>query len=182
MYALQATASGRRHGAFAHGKDPGLYISKQFSRTVKVMEPNDNYIRPCQWILWSSTSSKALVISPEEADALLPSLRQHRKPPGASRTHLIVYSAPVTRRMLHFNDLNYHATPPLLPSTKVPLWLKIELGIFSGRLYFEWPEYEELLSYLGVKTTVEGDDYLGNLSPEPFVQKPLTFRKFCIGQ
>lgn len=179
---LQCTASGRRHGAFAQVKSPGLYVSKQFSRTVRVTEPNDNFIRPCQWILWSTASNKALVVSPEEADALLPYLRQRRQPAGASRTHLIVYSAPVTRRMLHFNDLSYHATPPLLPDTKVPLWLKVELGIFAGRLYFEWHEYKELLSYLGVQTIVgEDEDYLGNSSRDTFVQKPLTFRKSCIG-
>ncbi|OAG11713.1 uncharacterized protein CC84DRAFT_1133705 [Paraphaeosphaeria sporulosa] len=175
LSALQCTASGRRHGAFAQNKSPGLYVSKQFSRTVKVTEPNDNFIRPCQWILWSITSNKALVISPEEADALLPYLRQHRPAAGASRIHLIVYSAPITRRMLHFNDLSYHATPPLIPGTKVPSWLKIELGIFAGRLYFEWHEYEGLLSYLGVQTMVGGGEYLGNSSRDTFVQKPLTF-------
>ncbi|KAL1610088.1 hypothetical protein SLS60_001753 [Paraconiothyrium brasiliense] len=118
LSALQHTASGRKHGAFIHSKTSGLFVSKQFGRTVKVIESNDNFIRPCQWILWSPATSKALVISPEEADELLPSLR---------------------------------------------------------RLYFEWYEYEELLSYLGVKTTIGEDDYMGDFSQDTFVQKPLTF-------
>ncbi|KAJ4350053.1 uncharacterized protein N0V89_008674 [Didymosphaeria variabile] len=175
LSALQHTASGRKYGAFTHGRSSGLFVSKQYSRTVKMVEPNDNFIRPCQWIFWSHATNKALIISPEEADALLPSLRQRCHSGGPSRAHLVVYSAPVTRRMLHFNNLNYHVTPPLPPNAKVPQWLKIELGIFAGRLYFEWPEYKDLISYLGVKTDIGEDDCLGEFSQNTFVQKPLTF-------
>jgi hypothetical protein len=76
--------------------------------------------------------------------------------------------------MLHFNNLRYHATPPLAQNIEVPTWLKIQLGIFAGRLYFEWNEYEELMEYLGakVKPFKESDES----SHEDFVQKPLTFR------
>jgi len=53
--------------------------------------------------------------------------------------------------MLHFNDLKYYAVPTLPKSWRAPLWLKIELGIFAGRLYFEYEEYASLCTFLGVQ-------------------------------
>lgn len=52
--------------------------------------------------------------------------------------------------MLHFNDLGYYAMPNLPAGWQTPTWLKVELGIFAGRLYFEYDEYSELCDYLGV--------------------------------
>lgn len=179
--ALQQTACGTKHGPFAVAiaKRSNLFISTQFSKTVKIAELNDNFIRPCHWVIWSPAANKALVISPEEADALIPMIRRfvHVKDTPSSQTHLIVYSAPVTRRMLHFNNLDYHATPPLPRKTKVPTWLKIELGIFSGKLYFEWSEYQALLGYLGITMGSEQETRLSDASEETFVKKPLTFCK-----
>lgn len=53
--------------------------------------------------------------------------------------------------MLHFNDLRYYAVPSLPKSWTAPTWLKIELGIFAGRLYFEYTEYSDLCKFLGVR-------------------------------
>jgi hypothetical protein len=120
-----------------------------------------------------------MIVSPEEADALIPLLRRYRGPKSqVGSTHLIVYSAPVTRRMLHFNGLTYHATPALPRNFKIPGWVKIELGIFAGRLYFSWEEYEELAAYLGVQTSTDTSKGLELVKREAFVKKPLTFRKY----
>ena len=51
--------------------------------------------------------------------------------------------------MLHFNGLQYYAVPSLPTAWKAPTWLKIELGIFAGRLYFDYEEYDDLCKYLG---------------------------------
>lgn len=51
--------------------------------------------------------------------------------------------------MLHFNSLVYYAMPDLPAVWQAPTWLKIELGIFAGRLYFEYNEYGDLREYLG---------------------------------
>ena len=181
LSSLQRTATGRKHGPFLiiRRETSGLFVSTQFSRTVRLVEPNDNFFRPCQWILWCPTADAALAVSPEEADAPLPYLRRvSSKSTSACLTHLIVYSAPVTRRMLHFNDLTYRATPPLPKDAKALTWLKIELGMLSGRLYFGWPEYHDLLSTLGVKQTVQHQEQIDTFAPETFVQKPLTFGEF----
>ncbi|UPX20197.1 uncharacterized protein EKO05_0010437 [Ascochyta rabiei] len=166
FFTLGRTALGSKRG-ISPSMASNLWVSAQFSRTVDVYEPNDIYVRPTQWIVWSSISDKALLVSQEEANALVPVLRSKAQPEGV---HLIVYAAPVTRRMLHFNSLDYHATPPLPVNFKAPTWLQVELGIFSGRLYLEWHEHAELLGYLGLKLDLSVDS-----SVIPFAKKALIF-------
>ena len=86
----------------------------------------------------------ALIITPEEAEVIIPVFRTAKWPV----THLLVYAAPVTKSMLHFDSLNYYSLPSLLRDWKPPQWLTIELGLFSGRLYFGIEEYAALLGYL----------------------------------
>lgn len=164
--ALSQTALGLKR-SISSSMPSRLWISEQFSRTVDTHHPNDVYVRPAQWVLWSSISEKALLISPEEADTLVPILRSRSEPEGV---YLLVYAAPVTRRMLQFNCLDYHATPALPEGFRPPTWLSIEIGIFSGRLYFDWHEYAALLGYLGLKQDLSVD-----LDARPFTAKPLTF-------
>ncbi|CAI6342575.1 unnamed protein product [Periconia digitata] len=168
FWALQNTAMGKRYGASLKVPSTAsmLMISTQYRRTVRLVEPNDNFMRPCQWLLLSSRTGQAVALSPEEADAVLPLLRNTRGP-----AHLIVYSAPVTRRMLHFNDLNYYAVPSLPKYFTIPTLLRIELGIFAGRLYFAWTEYEAMCDYLGIARTVE-ETYDQDSC---FTTKPLSF-------
>ena len=86
------------------------------------------------------------MIIPEEAEVLLRLLRDSVD----SRTHLLTFATPTTRRMLHFNDLTYYAVPALPGNWRAPTWLTVELGIFAGRLYFEFDEYDGLRDYLGL--------------------------------
>jgi len=58
--------------------------------------------------------------------------------------------------MLHFNNLTFYAIPTLPDEWKAPTWLTIELGIFAGRLYFEFEEYAGLRKYLGFVDADEG--------------------------
>lgn len=167
---LQQTAVGKKHGSLtAATMASKLYFSKQFSRVVKVTEPNDNFIRPCQWLLWSPDREVALVVSPEEANQLIP-LLQRITPPAC---YMLVYAAPVTRRMLHFNSLQYYSIPTLPSMFKAPIWLKIQLGIFAGRLYFGWDEYDPMLDYLGVGECKENQ----TAGWGAFAKQPLTFCK-----
>ncbi|KAF2186028.1 hypothetical protein K469DRAFT_664515 [Zopfia rhizophila CBS 207.26] len=173
FYALKKTALGIKHRLRSENATSKLYVSSQFSRTVNIVQPNDNFLRPVQWILWSICSETALVIIPEEANLLIPILRQE-----LADTHLILYSAPVTRRMLHFNSLDFYAIPPLPAGFKAPTWLTIELGILSGRLYFEWEEYGEMLRFLGINSDdrMSGlDDEIQSAKLERFTKNPLTF-------
>lgn len=75
---------------------------------------------------------------------MIPIIRAQKQP----KVHLIVHAAPTTKNMRHFNDLSYIVFPHLPKDHKIPSWLSLELGIFSGRLYFQFPEYALLMRYL----------------------------------
>ncbi|KAF2634183.1 hypothetical protein P280DRAFT_474819 [Massarina eburnea CBS 473.64] len=77
--------------------------------------------------------------------------------------------------MLHFNNLDYYAIPSLPTNFKAPTWLKIELGIFSGRLYFEWDEYDEMLQYFGAPPSASLNKSAQPIERKTFAKKPLTF-------
>jgi hypothetical protein len=163
------TSLGLKHTVNSSMKS-GLWISAEFSRTIETYAPNDNYVRSSHWILWSTISQQALLVSPEEANHLIPIMQEQQALHDGGSVHLIVYAAPVTRRMLHFNQLDYYAMPTLPADFQAPVWLRVEMGLFAGRLYLEWDEYYQLLEYLGLDE---------NLSQHPekdaFAKKPLTF-------
>ncbi|KAL1792497.1 hypothetical protein ACET3X_009004 [Alternaria dauci] len=166
----RTTSLGHKHTVNSSMKS-GLWISAEFSRTIEIYAPNDNYIRPSHWVLWSTVGQQALLISPEEANQLIPIMQEQQQALlNDGSVHLIVYAAPVTRRMLQFNQLDYYAMPALPTNFEAPIWLRVEMGLFAGRLYLEWDEYYLLLEYLGLDE---------NLSQHPekdaFAKKPLTF-------
>ncbi|RAK87649.1 hypothetical protein BO79DRAFT_246177 [Aspergillus costaricaensis CBS 115574] len=124
---------------------PHLLVSHEFTRTVKSKHRiGDEFTRSVNWLLYNTKNETAIVIIPEEAEALIPILRTCAAP----STHLITYAAPVTRRMLHFEKLDYYTTPPLSSSHTLPAWLSFELGILAGRLYFGYTEYEVITEHL----------------------------------
>ena len=183
---LDRTQLGKKYGVQTASLLPRLYVSDEFMRTVvtkKTKKLLDNYTvslslpiltsptnssssqRPVNWVLWSTLSQTAMVIIPEEAELLIPKLRTAQKP----RVHLLLYAAPVTRKMLHFNKLDLYAIPSLPAEWKAPSWLSFELGILSGRLYFDFADYEFILhglrcdvdsiEYIDLTSAVEPDDY-----------------------
>lgn len=88
----------------------------------------------------------AILVSPEEAELLIPICRDVR----GNVVHLLTYAAPTTQKMLHFNDLSYHAIPTLPASWSAPMWLKIQIGIFAGCFYFAYAELKHLCDFLGL--------------------------------
>ncbi|KAH8656605.1 hypothetical protein BGZ60DRAFT_384977 [Tricladium varicosporioides] len=123
-----------------------LYVSAEFMRTVELGKrvPNDNFLRPVEWILWSPSNKTALIVISEEAELLIPMIRVARN----QMVHLITYAAPVTKNMLHFNRLSYYVLPRLPNGYVAPDWLSIELGIFAGRLYTNFSECSPVANYL----------------------------------
>lgn len=78
-----------------------------------------------------------MVIIPEEAEAMIHRLKSQRSP----KVYLLAYLAPVTKEMIKLGQLDYY-TLPILPSNhKFPTWLRIELGILAGSLYFSYDDY-----------------------------------------
>ncbi|KAK3307698.1 uncharacterized protein B0T15DRAFT_415095 [Chaetomium strumarium] len=148
---IATTALGRKHkvswrGRHAHSK---LFVSAEFGRTVKLythLAP-DNFLRPVSWILWSELTETAIILIPEEAEHIIQMMHAEKTHPKIS---LITYASPVTRKMLAFDNLTFFSMPALPQGWVAPQWLKTELGLLAGRLYFEWHEYDALCKFLGI--------------------------------
>ncbi|RYP03732.1 hypothetical protein DL765_010402 [Monosporascus sp. GIB2] len=178
LRSLARTSLGRKYKVNQEASSSQLFVSTEFEKTVKLVieSANDNFMRPVNWILYSPTPEAAVIITPEEAEIILPMVR---KPDSA--TFLLTYAAPVTRRMLHFNHLKYYSIPSLPNAWAAPQWLTTELGFFAGRLYFEWSEYGSICRMLGIdesapvlneSDTTEGDtsDQLTDFATETSAQ------------
>ncbi|KAL4873947.1 hypothetical protein BDV12DRAFT_191814 [Aspergillus spectabilis] len=143
---LEHTQLGKKYKIEGSSLVCHIYLSAEFIRTIKLKksgEKNDTYTRPVNWIVYNMVTETALVVIPEEAEELIPVMRT-----GPPNTHLIMYAAPWTKSMLHFNSLDYFALPSLPDGWNPPVWLPFELGILGGRLYFPFSEYEDILSRL----------------------------------
>ncbi|KAJ4247759.1 hypothetical protein NW762_012967 [Fusarium torreyae] len=157
FHALARTGIGRKFKVHSKATHSKLLETVEFGRTIKPKGDlsTDNFLRPVNWVLWSPVAEIAIVINPEEAEALIPLMRD---PNSKVATYLLIYSAPITRKMLQFNDLTFYSIPPLPSDWKAPSWLQVELGIYGGRLYFEWDEYEDMCALLGIQDGVIEDD------------------------
>jgi hypothetical protein len=98
----------------------------------------------------------AIIICPEEAEEIIKYFHNISFSRSA-QTALLTYAAPVTRKMLHFNDFTYYTMPDLPSGWVAPNWLKIELGIFAGRLYFQYDEYAGLCKFLGIDNSPKSE-------------------------
>lgn len=83
-----------------------------------------------------------------------------------------------------FNTLKYLTIPA--EGFSLPSWFRIELGIFAGRLYFDYREYTALLSWLGIREVVDlqppvpsssGSNGLGINQPLKFLVEWLAYRR-----
>ncbi|KAL8950441.1 MAG: hypothetical protein Q9183_007525, partial [Haloplaca sp. 2 TL-2023] len=152
--ALRHTAVGRRLGISDSAKASTLFITQDFNKTVMPDHsalPRDEYCRPVHWLLWSTVTSTAIIVSDYEADSLIPVLRNNIEPV----VYLITYAAPITRSMVSFFDkLDFFAIPPLPPTWQAPTWLVRDLGIFSGRTYFDFEaQYGPVCEALGLPSS-----------------------------
>jgi len=178
--AMRRTAVGQRYGINSTATESKLYVTSDFMATIHTPrgQPRDEYLRPVQWILWSTVSEAAMIISPPEAEAILDDLR--------FSTHLICYAAPVTRSMLAFDTLKFYSVPCLPAKWRAPRWLVRDLGIFAGRLYFAYENYPAICEAIGIPppddVPLEGDGWdelpfseVTSKVSEPFSQTPLEF-------
>jgi hypothetical protein len=74
--------------------------------------------------------------------------------------------------MLHFNNLRYYTIPEMSPGWEPPLWLVVEVGLFAGRLYFDFEELEHIRIMFALGDHASGtpatlDGAMDDLSLEP---------------
>jgi hypothetical protein len=110
------------------------------TRSCRSPEPLTDYLRPVNWVLTSGSGedSVVIVISPYEANELLPDIRRN------GNVRLQIYAPKVTASMRSFSDLTFHTIPesPTIAWTS-PAHTRIALNLFSGQLYFDSKEEYE---------------------------------------
>ena len=148
-----------------------LLVTGDFSKTVGLPKeiPLDDFQRSVQWIVYSRTNDIAMIISPFEAEKAVEVIEKAKQ----YGVHLLTYAAPVTRKMAHFDNLKFHSIPPLPPLWKAPQWISIDIGLFAGRLHFEFSDYDRLRAYLGIHPNDSLSVRLAR--PSPFTDDPRPF-------
>lgn len=153
-----------------------ILVTTDFVRTVQRNTTgrflSDAYQRPVQWILTSQPTNwdTVLVLSPYEANALLPTVRTSK------HVTLHVYCARPTREIKPLDDLALFPTPsrpPAAPATAwsggpFPLRLRVQLNLFAGQLYVQAPdEYAALCRLLRLSRAAACDGVV--LAPDGFI-------------
>jgi hypothetical protein len=147
---------------------PSPLATTDFAVTTKDSSISDltNYLRPVNWVLSSGSgrNSIVIVISPYEANELLPVIRKNDK------VRLHIYAPRVTNSMRSFSDLSFY-TIPESPGREwtVPMHLRIELNLFAGQLYFDSREqYQRVCALLALHMAHPGAKHVevdGFVSP-----------------
>ncbi len=138
--------------------DPPALATKDFAITTRkstVMRMND-YLRPVNWVLSFASGSSVIVISPYEANELLPIIRKSEK------VQLHVYAPRVTALMRSFSNLTFYSIPePLSREWAAPGHLRIQLNLFAGQLYFDSrEEYERVCVLLALHMAHPGAEHI----------------------
>ncbi|KAF3913599.1 hypothetical protein ABW20_dc0110554 [Dactylellina cionopaga] len=171
--AIRRTCSlGEKYHIDYNASSGSLYFSTEFSKTVHSYSGkfNDNFQRPVNWILISTATSIAIIVNPEEAEYLIPHLNSGSRD---SSVHLFTYAAPITRKMVQFDNLRFFTIPTIQNNWVPPERLCVELGIVSGRLYFAYEHASALREYLDLGNKGLADTETQNSSV--FTSKPLSF-------
>ncbi|KAL8366668.1 hypothetical protein RB595_010505 [Gaeumannomyces hyphopodioides] len=154
-----------------------LFVTADFARTVRVptdaaSDILDLYQRPVQWVATAPAPPEddgmaAIVLSPWEADALMPTFRSGST---ATTLHLFVPRTSLTTRSAE--DLLLYTTPATPPGWRAPRTLILTLLLFAGQLYLRtYDDYVETCRLLGVpyRTGAEDDEgQTGNVKTGAF--------------
>ena len=172
-----------------------LLVTTDFTQTVQASsgELLDSFLRPVHWVVSFKNGDRIdfVVLSPYEAQELLPSIRQHK------RVILHVYSPRLSVSVRTLEDLSFCAVPAVPESRSSPATARL-LNLFAGQLYIRtYEEYESLCSFLGLSSHPPGDHIEvacdGFISPPnraksdsimvracPFTTSPVAFLRMVI--
>ncbi|TIC93966.1 hypothetical protein CH35J_009644 [Colletotrichum higginsianum] len=138
---------------------PSLLVTTDFTRTIIPVgkgHTSDLFQRPVQWILTTASSAgvveQAVVISPYEAQELLPEIRVSRH----VSLHLYAPRPNIGYRPL--DTLRLHTTPHQPIPRVMPEVFTNELNLFSGQLYMKsMNEYLSVRRFLGLRSADQKD-------------------------
>lgn len=165
--AFEALRSTRAGKLFDFDQDPSfptdLLVTADYLHTVSPISGSastsfisDSFLRPVQFVLSVPTSYKSdtishlIIISPFEADYLLPKICQTKQ------VTLHLFTARSNAKFSSLDQLMLHNVGRAFSPTSVSRSLIIQLNLFSGSLYLRsLSEYNELCDYLGLIRTSE---------------------------
>ena len=181
-----------------------LLVTTDFAQTVQTRALRDgvvdSFLRPVQWVLsrknGDGVRTKA-VISPHEAQELLPLIRQ------CKMVILHVYSPRLSLSVRSLEDLSFCSIPAIPESWSITPTLVSQLNLFAGQLYIRnYEEYASLCSFLGLcsrppddgmevacdgfinlSTSVESEPDAGMVPVRescPFTRSPVNFVRMVI--
>ncbi|KAI1411964.1 hypothetical protein F5Y13DRAFT_200276 [Hypoxylon sp. FL1857] len=144
---------------------PRLLVSDDFARTIRSRGAStllDSYERSVQWILTSgsasdegsadSTIKHMMVISPYEAQQLLPTIQQSKI------VALHIYAPRPNLGYRRLDTLDLYTVPERLKARQIPQRLITELNLFAGQLYFDsFEQYVDACKFLGVSRDTPGE-------------------------
>jgi hypothetical protein len=145
--------------AFATEWSPSPLATNDFTTTVLGYNAAGltEYLHPVNWILTSGSRKDniVIVISPYEANALLPIIREKKK------VRLSIYTPRVTSSMRSFSDFMFYSIPdPQAETWTAPAHAKIALNLFAGQLFFDSKEeYENVCILLALSRAHPGAEY-----------------------
>ena len=116
-----------------------------------------DYLRPVNWIISSGSGQEsiAIVISPYEANELLPIIRESRK------VRLHIYAPRVTPSMRSFSDFTFYTISESPTKWRAAAHLRTELDLFAGQLYFDnEEEYRRMCVLLALHMAHPGADHI----------------------
>ncbi|KAM3514412.1 hypothetical protein MY11210_001966 [Beauveria gryllotalpidicola] len=127
-----------------------LLVTVDYARTVQLHASGasaDSFQRPVQWILTGRDPSKAVIISPYEAQNLIPQLTK----PG-SRARLRLYAPRATLSMQPLDLLRLYTVPDTAHKDWEPSrHLRLQLNLFAGQLYFgSYQDYADTCDMLSL--------------------------------
>ncbi|KAF7350232.1 hypothetical protein MVEN_01326600 [Mycena venus] len=134
-----------------------MLATRDFTSTIQAVGHPKDYVRPVTWILsTSSGGGNLIIISPWEANELLPDIRD------SLHVHLHQYAPRTMENMRSLEDLRFYTLPTSrpLPSRRWGVNEITHLNLFAGQLYLEnMNEYRRLCNMLGlyVDDEVSGD-------------------------
>ncbi|KAG6851313.1 hypothetical protein C0991_009445 [Blastosporella zonata] len=125
-----------------------LFSTRDFATTIRDGASVGDFLRPVNWILSVPQHRVLVVISPFEANQLLPMIWKSK------HVHLHIYTSRVNKTMKSTEDLRFFSVPPL-PALSDPLVFipgpMLQLSLWAGQLYLKDLEtYKQLCRLLGL--------------------------------
>ncbi|THY63972.1 hypothetical protein D6C98_00911 [Aureobasidium pullulans] len=123
------------------------FVTHDFIFSV-ALEPDallDQYLRPVTWVLSSTVTKQILIISPHEANKLLPKIKISEK------IRLHCFAARTTKGMAQSGQMNVYTVNAHVGDQHSFCHSVLELDLIAGSLYLQNGEhYERLCEFLGL--------------------------------